>query len=140
MTSRQILIDTGPLKGLLDAHDQEHEAAKLLFQRAEDAGLTPVCPHPVLLELHRLLMYRKPARSNAVTRAHNALEAVCHAYATSYPDELDLKAALSLLKRFTDQRITLTDATIASMATRATAPVMTFDLHHFSMMGSEVLM
>jgi predicted nucleic acid-binding protein len=136
---RQILIDTGPLKGLLDANDQEHERAKNLFRRAEEAELTPVCPYPVLLELHRLLMYRKPARSDAAIRAHTALEAVCQAYETSCPDEKDLGAALALLQRFSDQTITLTDATIASMAARAAASVMTFDLHHFSVMGTDVL-
>ncbi len=43
-----------------------------------------------------------------------------------------------LLERFSDQKITLADATIASMAARAKARVITLDERHFTLMEADV--
>lgn len=131
-------LDTGPLKGLLDAHDQEHERATSLFRRADEVGATFVCPHPVLLELHRLLVYRKAPRSDGGKRAAAALRLLVGSYEVHYPTHAHLEAAIAMLERFDDQKITLTDATVASMASDAGATVATFDRVHFGLLGVEV--
>lgn len=133
-----IYLDTGPLKGLLDAHDQEHERATAIMRRAEEAHESLMCPYPALLELHRLLIYRKPQRSDAIRRAHAVIRHVLGYYPTVIPDDDDIQVALGTLERFQDQKITFTDATIASMAVRSKAKVMTFDEHHFGLMSADI--
>jgi len=54
------------------------------------------------------------------------------------PQDVDKQAALAILGRYPDQKITLTDATIAAMASREGAAVLTFDRHHFGLMGVDV--
>jgi predicted nucleic acid-binding protein len=46
------------------------------------------------------------------------------------PQDADKQAALATLERYPDQKITLADATIAAMASREGAAVLTFDRHH----------
>lgn len=136
--SPRLYLDTGPLKGLLDPHDQAHNRSRELFKRATEARVHIHTPYPALLELHRLLMYRKPPRSDAARLATTALRRVIATYPAVYPTEADTQAALILLERFSDQKITLADATIASMAARSQAQVMTLDERHFGLMGAEV--
>ncbi|CAN5897161.1 hypothetical protein BH24DEI2_BH24DEI2_20380 [soil metagenome] len=92
----------------------------------------------LVLELHRLLMYRKPLRSDAAKLATTALRRITEAYAIVFPTQEDAEAGLILLTRFGDQKITLADATIASMAARFAATVMTLDSYHFGLVGTEV--
>jgi predicted nucleic acid-binding protein len=54
------------------------------------------------------------------------------------PQDADKQAALATLERYPDQKITLADATIAAMASREGAAVLTFDRHHFLLMGVDV--
>jgi predicted nucleic acid-binding protein len=133
-----VYLDTGPLKGLLDPHDQAHERARELFRQATDQGARLLTPYPALLELHRLLMYRKPPRSDAAKLAVTALQRVMESYPAVHPSPEDAQAAVRLLARFDDQKITLADATIATMAVRAGAQVMTLDQRHFRMMQASV--
>ena len=137
-TILKLYLNTGPLKGLLDSGDQEHERATKLFRAADEAGAQLYSPYPVLLELHRLLLYKKPPRSDAVARAQTVLKYIIAAYPVLHPTEEDILSALATLKRFADQKITLTDATVASMALGKKAKVMTFDRRHFGLMGIEV--
>ena len=138
MSPPLVYLDTGPLKGLLDPHDQAHARSRELFKRATNNHARILTPYPALLELHRLLMYRKPPRSDAAKLATTALRRVMETYPVVYPAQEDTEAALALLARYDDQKITLADATIASMAARAGAAVMTLDTHHFGLMGVEV--
>lgn len=133
-----VYLDTGPLKGLLDPNDQEHSHAIEAFERLEQARATVCCPYPALLELHRLLMYRKPSRTDASRKALTALAFVAERFPTVYPVEADRQVAIATLGRYLDQKLTLTDATIAAMASREGAAVLTFDRHHFGLMGVEV--
>lgn len=138
MSPPLVYLDTGPLKGLLDPHDQAHARSRELFESATSKRARILTPHPALLELHRLLMYRKPPRSDAARLAITALRRVTETYPAVYPSEQNTEAALVFLARFDDQKITLADATIASMAARAGAQVMTLDTHHFGMMGANI--
>ncbi len=133
-----VYLDTSPLKGLLDPHDQTHQRSRKLFERATKERARILTPYPALLELHRLLMYRKPPRSDAAKLATTAVRRVMETYPIVYPTQEDAEAALALLTRYDDQKITLADATIANMAARAGATVMTLDTHHFGLMEAAV--
>lgn len=128
-----VLLDTGPIYGLLDPRDQYHAEARALFGRL-GAESTPVeIAYPTLLEAHRLMLSR-----GDVARAHERILAVKKRSPVSYPVAADGDAASATLERFSDQRISLTDATIAAMAVRLGLQVVTFDRRHFGLMGAEV--
>lgn len=127
----KVLIDTTPLYALLDRRDQGHERALELFGRAmRDTLLVPL---PTVLELHGLLIRRKPSDPGA---AHESLRAVLSSYILRYPTENHVEAARELIGRYGDQKLTLTDALIVSMAASERAQVMTFDARHFTLMGA----
>lgn len=133
-----VYLDTGPLKGLLDPNDQEHHRAVAAFERLEADRVSIHCPYPAMLELHRLLMYRKPPRSDVVRQSLQALEFVTERFPAVHAIEADRQKAFATLERYPDQKITLADATIAAMASREGAAVLTFDQHHFGLMGVPV--
>lgn len=128
----RIFLDTTPLYALLDARDQAHERALAVFGRAVNDML--ICPLPTVLELHGLLVKRKPSDPRS---AHETTRDVLKAYPLVFPTQDDTDAAARLLARYSDQRLTLTDALIASMAAREGVRVLTFDERHFSLMGVE---
>jgi predicted nucleic acid-binding protein len=129
---RRLYLDTAPLYALLESRDQAHNQAFEAFKQATEAGLAILCPYPAALELHRLLVSRKPSLPE---RAHRSLAAVLSRYSAVMPQEADLQAAIATLRRYPDQKITLADATIAAMASREGAAVLTFDRRHFRLMG-----
>lgn len=129
----KVFLDTTPTYALLDARDQAHKRALTIFERA--AKDTLLVPLPTALELHGLLMKRKPSDPEA---AHTSIRGVLSAYPLVFPTRDDTDAAADLLARYSDQRLTLTDALIASMAAREGAQVLTFDDRHFSLMGVDV--
>ena len=133
---RRVCLDTGPLYALLDARDQAHQRALALFSDVTQQGWQLVCPVPAALELHRLLLSRKPAQPE---RAHQALAAVMERYPFTLPNEQDSQTAVATLRRYSDQKITFADALIASMAQRIKAFVMTFDQRHFSLLGVDIV-
>lgn len=131
----KVYFDTGPLYALVERHDQWHGRTLDLLGRLHEARAELVCPYPTALELHGLLLKRKPSAPEA---AHRTVRRVVERYPTVQPGDEDKRTALATLQRYADQRISLTDATIASMAGRASAQVLTFDGRHFLLMGADV--
>jgi predicted nucleic acid-binding protein len=112
-----VLIDTTPLYALADRQDADHDRALQVFKRLTGEGnVTLQIPAPVVFELHRLRLYRKP-------------------FEPAHPEATDFEMELEQLGRFPDQRITLADGVTASMAKRLKARVFTFD-RHFSLLGA----
>ena len=128
-----VLPDTGPLYGLLDPRDQYHTAARELFGRLQAEAVPVRVAYPTLLETHRLMLSRSDS-----ARANGRILALRGRSPVSYPVAADGDAAHAILERFDDQRISLTDATIAAMARRLGLQVVTFDRRHFGLMGTEV--
>ncbi len=127
-----ILLDTTPLYGILTPGDQHEARAREAFSSLAPNATVQV-PVQVLLELHALIVHRKPRDPSYAYRAVNG---IANAYPVVFPTEADVEAALELLKQFPDQAITLADALTASMAARVGASVLTFDSRHFSLMGA----
>ena len=130
-----MLLDTGPIYGLWDAKDQWHTPANALFERLDDELADIIAPYPALLEAHRLLLSRGRV---AVPHLHALIEDAFTSFAVIYPLEVDADAARQSLKRYNDQKISLTDATIAAMTVREGMQVATFDQRHFGLMGATV--
>ena len=128
-----IYLDTTPIYALLDHRDQAHEKALAIFGQATREKHTLLCPLPTALELHGLLVKRKPSDPDA---AHKSLRGVLRAYPLVFPTQDETDAATGLLTRYADQKITFTDALLASMAVRAGVQVLTFDDRHFGLMGA----
>jgi predicted nucleic acid-binding protein len=114
--------------------DQHNEAARAAF-RSFNSASEVLLPFATLLELHRLIVHRKPADP---AFALGVIHKVRQAYPVVVPTAGDLDSGLELLHRYSDQAITLADAVLASMAKNAGAQVLTFDHRHFGLMGAEV--
>lgn len=128
----KVLLDTTPLYGVLTPGDQHEVRAKEAFSSLPaDADVR--VPVQVLLELHALIVHRKPRDPSY---AYRAVRAIADAYPVRFPADTDVQAAMALLQRYPDQAITLADALTASMAAREGAGVFTFDARHFTLMGA----
>lgn len=133
--SRRVYLDTTPLYAFLDRRDQAHQSARRVFRQLGSDRLEPVVPYPAMLEMHRLLVTRKPSEPE---RAHELLEDVLSMFGYELPERSDVEEARKTLQRYRDQKLTVADATIAAMARREGAQVLTFDARHFGLMGAEV--
>jgi predicted nucleic acid-binding protein len=131
-----VLLDTTPLYALADRQDADHDRALKTFKRLSLAGnLTLQIPAPVVFELHRLRLYRKPFEPGV---ALSEIKQIVQRFPIAHPEASDFEMALEQLARFPDQRITLADGVTASMAKRLDARVFTFD-RHFSVLGAVVV-
>ncbi len=136
-SSPHVLLDTGPLYALLDSGDGKHPAAVKLFEELEALGAEISCAYPAALEAHRLMLTRQRV---TVEHAHALICDALEVFGVVVPTLEDAEMAQSNLKRFNDQKITLTDATIAAMARRKRNQIVTFDKkqRHFELMGATV--
>lgn len=132
---KRVLLDTGPVYGLLDSKDQWYGSASKLFEQLEDEDADIIAAYPALLEAHRLLLSRARV---PVPHIHALIEDAFEIFGVLYPIEADGDIARASLRRFNDQKISLTDATVAAMAIREGAFVATFDTRHFGLMGAAV--
>ena len=122
------MADTGPLYALTDVSDQYHKRATQEFQSLVTQGYVVTLSYPVVLECYNLLY-----RALRLSVAHRWLEVVLHELTPLNPTPEDYGLAAIRVRRFTDQRISLVDASTAVLAERFSVPVWTFD-HHFDVM------
>ena len=134
----RILLDTGPLYALLDARDQHYANAVSTLERLDEMRAEVLCAYPAALETHRLMLTRSRVD---VSRTHELIIEVSGEFPFVMATDEDGQRALRFLLRYDDQKISLTDATIAAMSIRLKASVMTFDRRqgHFRLMGANVL-
>ena len=132
-----MVLDTGPLYALLDDRDGQHSAAVALLDQLEQQNADITCAYPAALETHRLMLTRERV---TVEHAHALIADALEIFTPELPTLEDVDAALGSLRSFADQKISLTDATIAAIALRLRAAVLTFDqkARHFELMGAEV--
>lgn len=129
-------MDTGPLYALLTRRDSKHGAVTRIMGDLEAANADVSCAYPAALEAHRLML----TRGADVGQAHVLIADALEVFAPVLPTAEDVEEALSSLKRYNDQKITLTDATIAAISRRERQVVLTFDQtqRHFELLGAEV--
>lgn len=129
-------MDTGPLFALLDRRDSKNGAATAILEELEAANADVVCAYPAALETHRLML----TRGVGVSQAHALITDALEVFTPVLPTVEDMGAALGFLRRYADQKITLTDATVAAIAKRERRAVLTFDekQRHFQLMGATV--
>jgi predicted nucleic acid-binding protein len=89
-------------------------------------------PYPALMEAYTLVFYRM-----GVGTASEWLKDLLSGGSLINPTAEDYREAAEIVFKFTDQPITLVDATIAVLASRLGIEVWTYD-HHFDFMRSAV--
>lgn len=120
-----IVVDTGGLIALLDAHDKHHAA---VLQHYEDSGHEWVLPWAILAEVDYLAATRLGER---VARAF--IEDVAQGrFEVEAELPRDLKVAWAILKRYPRLPLGLVDAVVMAQAERLKAPaIVTLDARHF---------
>jgi len=124
---RGVLADTGPLYAANDEGDEHHLLAlRQLKELARDRREVLIA-YPILLEAYSLLLFRLGRRA-----ASGWLAEVSD---TSFlnPAPEDYARGLTIVRSFSDQSLTLVDASLAALATRMGLDVWTYD-HHFEVM------
>lgn len=129
---KAVLADTGPLYAAVDPDDAWHKRSRRDLQRLLRERLAIIVPYPVLFETYTLVLYRL-----GIPTAWRWLDEIRSGASLLNPEVDDFSAACSRVSGFSDQTITLTDATVAVIAHRTRLPVWTFD-HHFDALGSTV--
>lgn len=127
-----ILADTGPLYAAFDTGDQYHARARAEIDYLIQQGVTVHLAHSTLSEAYSLVLYRF-----SPSEALDFLEQLKKSVLLLLPQSKDYEQAFDILKRLSDQRISLFDAILYSVSKRMTLPVWTYD-HHFDVMQAQV--
>ncbi len=129
---KAVLADTGPIYALADSDDQYHARAikelKLLLQDNYQILLL----QPTIMEAYTLVM-----RHMGLRFAHQWLRSITQGCGLINPTPDDYTNAWKLVSRYSDQKITLFDAAIATVSARLQIPVWSFD-SDFDVMGTTV--
>ncbi len=133
----RVLMDTGPLFALLFTRDGKHQKAVALLEELETANAEVTLAYPAALEAHRLMLVHPQITTG---RAHELIGDALDVFNAALPTHEDVDAAMANLRRYDDQKISLTDATIAAMSRREKMSVATFDekQRHFELMKAAV--
>jgi hypothetical protein len=120
-----IVVDTSGLLAALDVDSRAHEAARAVLEAEDDP---PLLSPFVLAELDYLIGVRLGAHA-----ALRLLDDVASgAYALVGFETTDIAETTTILRKYKDLRIGLTDASVVVLAGRhATDRVLTLDERHF---------
>jgi predicted nucleic acid-binding protein len=127
-----VLADTGPLYAAADPDDAHHQRAHLELRRIAREKREVIVAYPTLSEAYTLVLYRLGRKAASVW-----LNDVRGGAALVNPAPEDYQEAMKKLLAFSDQPITLFDATLAVLCSRLGAEVWTYD-HHFDLMRAAV--
>jgi len=124
---RAVLADAGPLYAAVDEADERHRRAADELRKHDEERRLVIVSYSTLLETHALVL-TKLGRAPAQTWLNLMSDA-----ALINPEPEDYRQAVVTLRSFSDQKITLFDALLGSIALRMALPVWTYD-HHFDVM------
>jgi predicted nucleic acid-binding protein len=124
---RAVIADTGPLYAAVDPHDGYHQRAIEQLQKLAREKWEIIVPFPTLLEAYSLVLPRLGIKAANKWLAETASAILLN------PTAEDYRQAVSRARSFSDQSISLFDATVAVVATRLALEVWTYD-HHFDVM------
>ena len=125
--TRAVLADSGPLYAAADEGDAWRGRASQELKRLAHERREVLVAYPTLLEAHALVLFRMG--SNAANKWLSFMATV----RLINPSPDDYQQALVRVRALPDQRISLCDATVATVATRLGLEVWTYD-HHFDVM------
>jgi predicted nucleic acid-binding protein len=117
-----LVLDAGPLIGLLNRRDSYHQDALRGF---EDLGSARTDLHitlPILVEVYKWLLFRTDLRT-----AHRALEWMLEDLRIFYLGPTDLDEMVRLVMSRSEWTGTLEDTSVVLAAIRLDAPVWTID-------------
>lgn len=122
---------------MLEDRDSKHGEAVALLETLETEGAEVTLAYPAALEAHRLMLTRERV---SVSRPHRLITGALEVFSVALPTRDDVDGAREDLQRYDDQKISLTDATIAAMSRRERMVVATFDekQRHFELMKAVV--
>jgi len=122
-----ILLDAGPLIGLLDRRDESHALCRGVFRELDDTFLTTL---PVLTEVFHFLGERAGRRNSARAQEHLwdfVKEGLVNVAAGS---DDGLRRAAVLMRTYSDLPMDFADATLVALAEeRKITRVFTLDRH-----------
>jgi predicted nucleic acid-binding protein len=127
-----VLADTGPLYAAVDPDDAHHDRSQRELKRLARESRDVVVAYPTLLEAYTLVLYRL-----GIQIASTWLNDILAGASFINPTAEDYRDAGKKVLAFTDQSITLVDATVAVLAVRLGIEVWTYD-HHFDSMQTAV--
>jgi predicted nucleic acid-binding protein len=131
MIERAVLTDVGPLYAALNRRDQYHERATVdLAAIAAEQRLITIL-YPTVLEAYSLILKRHPP-----SVASGWLEDIAVDTLIVDVEETDYLRAFEIVRRYTDQPVTLFDALMSAYADRSNLLVWTYD-HHFDILGAQ---
>lgn len=91
-------------------------------------GVEVVVIYPILIESYNLLVRRVP-----LPTAHTWLSGMLTVSGFLNPAEADYLHAADIVRRYSDQPLTLSDAVLAGLSMRLALPVWSYD-HHFDVL------
>jgi predicted nucleic acid-binding protein len=118
----RVVIDAGPLIGLIHGRDPEHAAAVAGFQQLAAARTRLVTPLPIVFEVYKWLTYetRPGIAHDARTWMRRSLDIV-------YPGVADLDDIVTLIGDRPAWKGALEDALVALLGLRLDVPVWTIN-------------
>jgi hypothetical protein len=121
-TLSRIVVDAGPIIGLLTPRDAYHVDAVRGFSQLERAGVTVVVPLAIVFEVFKWLLHRTD-----LGKARSGLTLMLDRVQIAYPSPDDLTEALDLMQARPGWNGTLEDAVVAQAALDLDVPVWTIN-------------
>ena len=117
-----VVLDAGPIIGVLDITDSYHEISVRGFGQLREAHSRMAVPIPILFEVYKHIAYAIDVRT-----AHRALEYMRAGFDHVYFDQPDLEELYALLASMPWWGGSLEDATLAMVGLSRDVPVWTFN-------------
>jgi predicted nucleic acid-binding protein len=128
----KVLADTGPLYALVDPSDGQHGRAVAEAAILGESSTVILASWSTVLEGYTLVLHRLGSKL-----ALQWLDEVTKGCGLLNPTPAHYEQAMTLLRRFDDQAITMVDAVTAVLSASSDWPVWTYD-HHFEILGTTV--
>ncbi|MGI6632169.1 MAG: type II toxin-antitoxin system VapC family toxin [Bacillota bacterium] len=129
-----VYVDTSALYALLDASDEQHEAAKVRWIRLVEGSAVLACNNYVVLETYALIQHRLGVEA---TRALD--EDLLPLFHIDWVDETAHREAVSAMLVAGRRQLSLVDcASFGTMRRMGIRKAFTFD-EHFSEQGFEIV-
>jgi predicted nucleic acid-binding protein len=125
----KVLVDTGPLYALVDPSDGLHGRAVAEAAMLAESSTVILVSWSTVLEGYTLVLHRLGIRI-----ALRWLDDVSKSCGLLNPTLAHYEQAMTLLRQYDDQAITLVDAVTAVLSVTSDWPVWTYD-HHFDLLG-----